>query len=160
MKIGHICLAADDSAASDRFAAIVEALAAYDVEQHVLVAGVRLARRLAHCKKVTVGPIVRSPLMAYCLMPKVGIAHMHDSRSAQAGLLLALTRSIPFVLTDDADAAGDRSPVTRSLARHAAGMLQSPYDGPASLAAREHLNVYENALAGRSKLPENADRRQ
>lgn len=159
MKIGHICLAADDTADSARFADIVEAIAAYDVEQHVLVASVPLARRLARCPRVTVGPIVHSALMAYCLMPNVRIAHVHDGKSAQAGLLLTLTRAIPFVLTADEGIAADRSPLTRSVVKRAAAMLRNRQPEAADRAAREHLNVYENALAGRLKLPENSNRR-
>ena len=99
MKIGHICLAPAESETYEHFAALVEAIAAtqIDAEQHVLVANVALARRLASCRGVSVGPVVTTAVMAYCLMPNVEIAHVHESKSGQAGLLLTLTRSIPLI---------------------------------------------------------------
>jgi len=113
MKVGHICLATMGGTEIERFAQLVEAISQFDVEQHVLVASHALGRRLAKCAHVTVGPIVRSPVMAYCLMPQVDLAHVHDGKSGQAGLLLTLTRSIPFVITTNESTAVDRNPLTQ-----------------------------------------------
>ena len=125
---------------------LVEALACREVEQHVLVAGVALARRLASCDDVTVGPIVKSPVMAYCLMPDVDLAHVHEVKSGQAGLLLTLTRTIPFVLTTGRTELGSKNPLTRSVF-HRAAQIIPPIDSEAvDRAANEHLQVYANTL--------------
>jgi len=157
MRIGHICLAPSGSGAGERFAALVEGIAQHDVVQHVLVADVGLARRLAACKHVTVGPIVKSPVMAYCLMPDVDIAHVHEGKSGQAGLLLTLTRSIPFVITADESFANDKSQMTQSVLQRAAYTMQSVNSEPDNQAACEHLNIYEDALSGQLELPKNSD---
>jgi hypothetical protein len=103
VKIGQIFLDLSASSSDERFIELVAALAEQGVEQHVLVAGARLARRLADIPKVWVGPVVLTPVMAYCLMPDVDLVHVHEIRSGQAGLLLTLTRSIPFVITASRD---------------------------------------------------------
>jgi hypothetical protein len=157
MKIGHICLATEENPDHAWFAALVEAIAGHAVEQHVLVASIELAKRLAGCTGVTVGPIVRSPALAYCLMPNVDIAHVHDGESGQAGLLLTLTRSIPFVLTEDQRTADDASPLARSVLNRAAFTMQYRTAKPAEMAANEYLAIYEETLSGRLKFPENAD---
>lgn len=146
MKIGHICLAPPASEAGEKFAALVEAIARHDVEQHVLVANVALARRLANSKRVSVGPIVRTPVMAYCLMPNVEIAHVHENQSGQAGLLLALTRSIPFIITTNSGQSGDGNSLTRSILQRAAYKMKLSDAVPDDEAAREHLNIYQKTL--------------
>lgn len=148
MNIGHICLAAPDSEASENFAALVEALDRHDMQQHVLVASVSLARRLADCKNVTIGPIVKSPVMAYCLMPKVDLVHVHEGKSGQSGLLLTLTRSIPFVITIDNGFEDDKSPLSRSVLQRAAQTIARHDIEPGHQAARQHMSIYENALSG------------
>ena len=115
VKIGHICLTQPGNDTSEHFAALVEALDRHDADQHVLVASIVLAKRLAACQNVTVGPVVRTPVMAYCLMPDVDLAHVHESRSGQAGLLLTLTRSIPFVITTAGSNDNKLNPLTRSV---------------------------------------------
>jgi hypothetical protein len=157
MKIGHICLAGESSEDCERLAVLVEAISRHNVEQHVLVASAGLARRLAGHSGVTVGPIVRSPVLAYCLMPNVDIAHIHDGDSGQAGLLLTLTRSIPFVLTADERIHSDPSALTRSVLHRAACTIQNRVAEPTELSARDTLRIYEEALSGRLELPEKSN---
>ena len=148
MKIGHICLTPPGNVVSEHFAALVEALDRHDAEQHVLVASVILAKRLAACQSVTVGPIVKTPVMAYCLMPNVDLAHVHESKSGQAGLLLTLTRSIPFVITASGGSGDKMSPLTRSVLHRAAHVIKRPDTEPGNQAASEHLGIYQDALTG------------
>lgn len=147
MDIGHICLATPDSDAGERFAALVEAISRRGVEQHVLVANLALARRLADCERVTVGPVVKSPVMAYCLMPNVDITHVHESKSGQAGLLLTLTRSIPFVLSSNGMAADEKNPLVRSVFQRAAQVVRHDDISPGAQAATDVLGIYENVLS-------------
>jgi hypothetical protein len=154
MKIGHICLAPPDSDAGGSFATLVEAIASLEVEQHVLVASVALARRLAVLPLVTVGPVVTTPVMAYCLMPNVDIAHVHEGKSGQAGLLLTLTRSIPFVITVEENVVDDKNPMTQSVLHRAARTMPFQQEIGADgleAAARTHLNVYKDALSVRAR---------
>ena len=153
MNIGHICLATPDSAASEYFAALVEALDEFGVSQHVLVASVALARRLANCKHVTIGPVVKTPVMAYCLMPDVDIAHVHEGKSGQSGLLLTLTRSIPFVITVDNRFEQDKSPITRSVLNRAVQTIERNDNEPDEIAAGQHLNMYEDACQNSQRTP-------
>ena len=146
MKIGHICLTPSGNDVSERFAALVEALDRHESVQHVLVASVMLAKRLAGCQNVTVGPIVKTPVMAYCLMPNVDLAHVHEGKSGQAGLLLTLTRSIPFVITTTAGSGDTTSPLTRSVLSRAAHVLERRDTEPGNQAAREHLGIYQDVL--------------
>ena len=48
------------SAAEEQLVILVEALTAHNLEQHILVRNPFLAKRLAVCGGVSVGPIVRS----------------------------------------------------------------------------------------------------
>ena len=153
MNIGHICLATPDSDASEYFAALVEALDGFGVSQHVLVASVALARRLAKCAHVTIGPVVKTPVMAYCLMPEVDIAHVHEGKSGQSGLLLTLTRSIPFVITVDNGYEQDKSPIARSVLSRAVQTIKRDDCEPGELAAGRHLNIYEDACQNSQRTP-------
>ena len=153
MKIGHICLAVPDSEASEYFAALVEALDEHGATQHVLVASVALARRLAKCEHVTIGPVVKTPVMAYCLMPDVDIAHVHEGKSGQSGLLLTLTRSIPFVITVDDGFEQDKSPIARSVLKRAIQTIERHDIEPSELAAGQHLNMYEDACQNSQSTP-------
>ena len=105
-----------------------------------------LAKRLAGCQNVTVGPIVKKPVMAYCLMPNVDLAHVHEGKSGQAGLLLTLTRSIPFVITTTAGGGDTTSPLTRSVLSRAAHVVERLDTEPGNQAAREHLGIYQDVL--------------
>ena len=123
MKIGHICLKNSSSTAAKRFLSIVEGLDRLAIEQHILVADTSLAQRLRALPFATVGPVVRSPVMAYCLMPPVDVVHVHDDQGSQAGLLLTLTRSVPFVLAEGVVAPDSRSPLRKSVLRRAQAIV-------------------------------------
>ena len=117
---------------------LVEALALHGIEQHAVVRNLQLAKRLAACQNVSVGPLARSPAMAYCLMPDVDVAHAHDSRSIQAGLLLALTRSVPYVLTYRDTKKPPLNTLTRCFYRRAVGIV-CPEDAIADV-IRDYVN--------------------
>lgn len=140
MQIGHINLAKSFNGAGEHFVNLVEALQALDVRQHVLVRNVALAKRLDLVEGVTVGPTVRSAVMAYCLMPPVDVVHVHDLSEGQSGLLLTLTRSIPFVLTHR-HASPVRNPLAQAIYRRASGIV---FQGDAD--AAKHLRIYRHAV--------------
>jgi hypothetical protein len=140
MQIGHINLAKSFNGAGEHFVNLVEALQALDVRQHVLVRNIALARRLDLVEGVTVGPAVRSAVMAYCLMPPVDVAHVHNPSDGPSGLLLTLTRAIPFVLTHR-DASQLRNPLSQAIYRRASGVV---YQGDVD--ATRHLRIYEHAV--------------
>jgi len=152
MKIGHICLASDPDDAIARFTSLIEAFDRLAIEQHVLVTSVPLARRLQSRPYVTVGPVVRTAVMAYCLMPNVDLVHIHEERGEQAALLLRLTRSIPFVLTVGDKQDADLNPLSRAVRQRAARLIPPSYDKP-----DEILATYRQAIAQWSKLPQDAD---
>lgn len=140
MHIGHINLAQSVNGAGDYFVKLVESLQKLGVQQYVLVANVALAKRLDPLDDVTVGPLVRSAVMAYCLMPRLDLVHVHDPAEGQSGLLLTLTRSIPFVLTHDGRSPG-KNPLTQAVYKRASGIIyQSDAD------AAKHLRIYEHAV--------------
>lgn len=148
MHIGHINLSKSFNGAGEHFVNLVEALQEHSVQQHVLVRNVALAKRLDLVQRVSVGPTVSSAVMAYCLMPAVDIVHVHDPSDGQSGLLLALTRSIPFVLTHRDEAPG-KNPVMQAVYRRAAGIV---YRSDAD--ALTHLRIYRHAVtAARSGAP-------
>ena len=152
MKIGHICLAIESDEVTAGFTSLVEAFDRLAIEQHVLVASVSLARRLQSCPYVTMGPVVKTAVTAYCLMPNVDLVHIHDEKGEQAALLLRLTRSIPFVLTvSDPDDAG-RNPLSRAVRRRAACLVQQPYEE-----YDEIISTYRQVIDTWSKLPQDAD---
>jgi len=152
MKIGHICLATKPDEVILRVASLIEALDRLAVEQHVLVASVALARRLQSCPYVTVGPVVKTAVMAYCLMPDVDLAHIHEEKGERAALLLRLTRSIPFVMTvrdpDDADL----NPLSRAVRQRAACLMSQPYGD-----FDEIYSTYRHAINVQSELPQDTD---
>lgn len=119
MRIGHVLLATDSGTTADQLTALVRALSRHGVEQHALLGDARLLREIGACDRVSVGPRVRTPIMACCLMPDVDIAHMHDLKSAQTGLLLTLTRSVPYIVTLRSATSASSNPVTRSIYRRA-----------------------------------------
>lgn len=146
MKIGQICLAAPSDDSGEKFAMLVETLAELDIKQHVLVGSVSLARRLASCRNVTVGPVVKTPVMAYCLMPDVDVAHIHEVKSGQAGLLLTLTRSIPFIINSNGGEQSSKNPLTRSVIHRASLVITTAEDQPIQRTAAEFLRVYQDAM--------------
>jgi len=141
MHIGHINLAKSSDGESEHFVKLIEALQSHGAQQHVLVGIVELAKRLDRVENVAVGPVVRSAVTAYCLMPAVDVVHVHDPSAGQSGLLLTLTRSIPFVLTQQ-DGSNARSPLAKAVYRRAAGVV---YAGDAD--AARHLRIYRHAVS-------------
>ncbi len=123
MKIGHLNLSANMTPGEEQLVILVEALAVHGVQQHAVVRNPQLAGRLAACRNVSVGPLARSPATAYCLMPRVDVAHAHDGRAVQTGLLLTLTRSVPYVLTYRNSELPAGSTVTRCFYRRAEGIV-------------------------------------
>lgn len=123
MLVGHINLATSMNGAGEHFIRLVEALDRQSMEQHVLVANQSLAKRVNVYDSVTVGPVVKTPVMAYCLMPDVRVVHAHDKSGGQAGLLMTLTRSIPYVLTYRSTEAVGKNPIARSMFRRAASLI-------------------------------------
>lgn len=122
MRVGHINLATSINGIGEHFVKLIEALDRQGIEQHVLVRNNALARRVAVYESVVAGPVVRVPVMAYCLMPRVAVVHLHDDRSAPAGLLFTLTRSIPYVLTRRT-ARRPANPLGRAMLARAAGVI-------------------------------------
>lgn len=155
MKIGQIYLNKSSSSGARQFYSIVDGLNQLAVEQHVLVADPDLARGLRALPFVTVGPIVRSPVMAYCLMPTVDVAHVYDDYGGQAALLLTLTRSVPFVITEGAISRSTGSPLGKSVLRRSRAIV-----GPQLLDSERLIEVYRKAAGAGSKLPENTDSRK
>ena len=123
MIIGHINLDRSMNGHGEHFVKLVESLDCQGISQHILVANASLARRVSIYENVLVGPVVRTPVMAYCLMPDVAVAHVHDSRSSQAGLVLRLTRSMPYVLTRRSTTSPAGNPIARSMIARAAGVI-------------------------------------
>ena len=152
MKVGHLCLARKTPRSAARFIALVEALDRLAVRQYVLVADAAVARRLQGCPYVEVGPIVRSPVVANCLVPAIDIVHAHDERGAQAGLLLTLTRSIPYVLTAGLTRASRGGSLHRSVLSRARAQVP-----PDLLDADALIETYQRAAGAGSEFPENAD---
>lgn len=118
MHIGHINLSASLNDTGEHFITLIETLQSQGEEQHIVVRNAALARRLHILDNVTVSPLVRSPVSAFCLMPSLDIVHVHDPAAGQAGLLLTLTRSIPFVLTHRGPAPGN-NPLAQAVYRRA-----------------------------------------
>jgi hypothetical protein len=140
MEIGHINLEASSNGAGEHFVKLVEGLSTLGVKQHVIVRSALLARRLEICDGVTVGPVVNSAVTAYCLMPHIALVHTHDEASGHAGLLLTLTRSIPYVATRRSEAPPGDNPVTRSVYRRAVSLI-CPTKRAAAAVARRGLGV-------------------
>ena len=123
MYVGHINLDRSMNGFGEHFVKLVESLDRQGIKQHVLVANASLARRVAIYENVLVGPVVRTPVMAYCLLPDVTVAHMHDAKSCQAGLILRLTRSIPYIITRRESIPPPRNPLARSIIERSSGVV-------------------------------------
>lgn len=163
VRIGHINLSTSFNGTGEHFVTLIEALQQHGEQQHVLVRNVTLAKRLDAVDNVTVGPVARSAVTACCLMPHCDLVHIHDPNGAQAGLLLTLTRSIPYVLTHRDNTLG-RNPLTRAIYRRAARVICLDASDAAILrhydpglhitvvpdierpgSADDHLHVYQNS---------------
>lgn len=139
--IGHIHLAKSFNGAGGHFLRLIEDLQREGVQQHVLVCNVELVKQLDMFDHVSVGPAVHSPVSAFALMPPVDVVHAHDAAAGHAGLLLLLTRSIPYVLTLESQER-IRNPIMRAISRRAGGII----DQSGGNAAR-HLRIYRHAVA-------------
>lgn len=123
MLIGHVNLAASTAESDQRFITLVEALQQLGMRQHVVVRNSVLAKRLSVVGDVEVGPVVSSPVLAYCLMPGIDVAHVHEPAAGQVGLLLALTRSTPYVLTHRGAVAPGGGPLLQAIYRRASAVI-------------------------------------
>jgi len=123
MYVGHINLDRSMNGFDEHFVKLVESLDRQGIKQHVLVANASLARRVAIYENVLVGPVVKTPVMAYCLLPDVTVAHAHDAKSSQAGLVLRLTRSIPYIVTRRESVPPPRNPLGRSIIERSSGVV-------------------------------------
>lgn len=141
MRIGHINLARSFNGAGEHFVRLIEALQREGVQQHLLVRNVELAKRLDIIEHVSAGPVVRSPVSAFALMPPVDVVHAHDAAGGQAGLLLLLTRSTPYVLNIEGQE-GIRSPIARAVNKRASGVIHK-----CDAHSAKHLRIYRQALA-------------
>ena len=90
--------------------------------------------------------------MAYCLMPKVDLVHIHDTGSGQVGLLLTLTRSTPFVMTCDEENRSGRNPIRRSIFDRAQAMVS-----PTELDTVAVIRIYRKTIDAWSELPQDAN---
>lgn len=140
MFVGHINLAESFNGPGEHFVGLIEALQKHGIEQYVLVRNIALAKRLDIIEHVTVGPVVRSAVTAYCLMPRVDVLHIHDKSSRAAGLLSTLTQSVPYVLTNEVSIARDRNPISQAAYKRAAGFIE---DNEVDVAT--HLGIYQRA---------------
>ena len=163
VRLGHINLARSFNGSGEHLVGLVEALNKVGVEQHVLVRNEALAKRIAAVANVVVGPLVRSAVTACCLKPPRDLVHIHDMAAGQAGLLLTLTRSIPYVLSHSPESLSQR-PLTQAVFRRARCVVCSD-DSQASIvrhydpslrieivtpmmyrkSAEEWLRVYQNS---------------
>ena len=123
MRIGHIDLSRHIAAAEEQLVVLVEALTTHGVEQHILVRNPFLAKRLSVCPGASVGPIIKSPVTACFLMPAVDLAHAHEPKAVNAGMLLNLARSVPFVLTHRQFTMPGNGPINRLKYRRCEGIV-------------------------------------
>lgn len=141
MHIGHINLSESFNGAGEHFVRLIESLQLHSMRQHVLVRNVALAKRLALIENVTVGPVVRTAVTAYSLMPAVDVVHIHDTKSSSAGLLFALTRAVPFVITRHGSLAESRNPIDQATIKRASGFIDENQQDVSG-----HLQVYRHAV--------------
>jgi len=119
MRVAHIVLDTSDVGSIQAVPDLIQALSRHGLQQTVLSGDTALIRRLRDVPRVTIGPTVQSPIMACCLMPEVDVAHVHDLKSAQTGLLLTLTRSIPYLITEPSRPAESHPAILRNCYRRA-----------------------------------------
>lgn len=141
MYVGHVNLATTFNGAGEHFVKLVEDLRQHGVEQYVVVRNIALAKRLDIIDGVTVGPVVRSAVTAFCLMPSVDVMHVHDSSSASAGLLMALTRSVPFVLSVHGINDDKKNPIRQAIEARASGFAETEV-----ISSIELMKLYRHAV--------------
>lgn len=142
--VGHVYLARSMDHGAERFIRLVEALDRAGASQHVIVANDDLAKRVGVCPAVSVGPVTGSAVMAYCLMPRVDVVHAHGDQAGHSALLLALTRSIPYVMTLDLEDGETETRIQQAVLRRSKGRLHLG----ASIDAGKILRSYGRAVAG------------
>jgi hypothetical protein len=152
LKVAQIYLEKASAQGAQQFREIIESLDRLAIEQHVLVASADLAKSLGGLPYVTVGPLVSTPVMAYCLVPDVDVAHIHDGKSGQVGLLLTLTRSTPYVLNTIEAAQPTRNPLLASIRNRARLSVDTNQLRPEKL-----VDAYRDAIDGLSKSPTDAN---
>lgn len=123
LRIGHISLVASDDWPADAVLALVASVQDRGPTQFLLSSDEHVRRRAASFGGVVVGPTVRSPLSAYCLVPRVDLVHAHDLVAGQTGLLLTLTRSVPYVLSHVRFSGGNSTRLCRAIYRRAAAVI-------------------------------------
>lgn len=140
VQIGHINLERSMNGTGEHFVRLIENLDQLGIQQYVIVRNKALARRLAVYENVTVGPTVSTAVTAYCLMPQVSVVHTHDEVGGHAGLLLTLTRSIPYVATRRSALPPRKNPIIRSVYGRAASLI-CPSDRAAAAVVDQGLAV-------------------
>lgn len=157
MEVGHINLEAAANGAVEHFVKLVEGLGNLGVKQHVIVRNRSLARRLEICDGVS-AQTANAAVIAYCLMPHVGLVHAHDETSGHAGLLLTLTRSIPYVTTRRSEQPPGTNPIIRSVYSRSVSVI-CPTKSAAAAVAGQGLGVPVDVIPAIScKDVEKADR--
>lgn len=141
MYIGHINLAKTFDCTGECFVTLVETLQQLGTKQYVVVRNAGLAKRLDHVTNVVVGPTVRSSISAQSLIPQVDIVHIHGRSGWPAGLLLLLTRSLPFVLTSTEQDARFKNPI-----------MQSAYDRASAVIPKEMTDAADILLIYRRSV--------
>lgn len=141
LHIGHINLSVSFNGAGEHFVRLIESLQLHSMQQYVLVRNAALAKRLSLVEGVTVGPVVRSAIAAYSLMPAVDVIHIHDTKSSSAGLLFTLTRAVPFVITRHNSLDRSRNPIDQAAIKRASGFIDEN-----QIDVVEHLQAYRRAV--------------
>lgn len=155
LKIGQICLVTDrDDPVYRNFVNLVEALDRLAVRQYLLAADSAALCRFERLCFADLGPPVNSPVLANCHLPDVEVAHAHGDAAGSTGLLLALTRSIPFVLTPEPPGRPESS-FRRLVRRRAAAVV-----APGEICADDLVTVYRRIADGLLEFPQDADGRQ
>lgn len=142
LRVGHIRLNGLIDPSAERLIRLVERLDDAGVRQHVVCGSEDLARRVGLYAATDAGPVTTSAVLAYCLMPHVDVVHVHDEQAERAGLLLALTRGIPFVMTDGRRDRHPASAIRRAVLSRcmACVEIRDPID------AGEMLRLYDRAV--------------
>lgn len=154
MELGHINL---DRKGSDRdrdFLAMAENLDHLGVRQHFVVADDAAARYLQRLAFAAGVDVTASPIVANCLMSNVDLVHAHGYRAGRAGLIMTLTRGIPYLLTAVENERTGTVPLKGSVRRRARAVLADDRVGAAEL-----IDLYTAIMGAESKLPEDADSR-
>lgn len=121
--IGHVNLSKRFDSSGTQLLLLTRALSKHGVRQHAVVRCPLLLEGLSDITNVSLGPLADSPVMANCVLPAVDLAHLHDTRSATTGLILSLTRSIPYIITIRGRAVPAHHAIARSIHRRAACVI-------------------------------------